>query len=624
MSNNVKIFVCYHKNTPIYKSECIIPIHVGKANTELELDMIKDNTGDNISERNASWCELTALYWIWKNVQADYYGLFHYRRFLNFKNKQDYSIFNEFDLDTINRYGWTDEEINKLCSQYDIISSPVWAIHPVGLPHLVETAYDFYIKDHFKKDLDIVIDLIKEKSPEIYPFAMKSLYSKEAFFGNMLIMKSSYFHKYCEWLFEILFEAEKIIDISQYDTYQKRIWGFLAERLANCYVEYLKSSFQNLKYTHLGMVYGVFDQKKYEVNNIIENIKQNKSASNNLLSGETINITFAIDNNYAKHCAGAIQSILDYANKKQKFNFFILCDKNFSNEIKLHFLEWENECIKIKFLEVDTSQFSIYPLNREHISIATYYRLGLHKILPKDIKKIIYLDADLVVLDNIYKLWNVEFDDNYLIGSPDEGGVTQNRRLNLSITHNYINAGICVMNIEKMRQTNLDHLFAESFYKNKEYIALQDQDILNIAFENKIKRVHCKWNVQSRFYKPYNELEYSYSFNEELEALLTPSIVHYSDREKPWQLHCSHPLKFYYEYYQSKLNLKFWEKFETKKTLDDILLYKKDKQSVQLKIVGKSTVYTFNFNGKIKRVFGKFAYKIVRKYFKLKLKYTNS
>ena len=86
MSNNVKIFVCYHKNTPIYKSECIIPIHVGKANTELELDMIKDNTGDNISERNASWCELTALYWIWKNVQADYYGLFHYRRFLNFKN----------------------------------------------------------------------------------------------------------------------------------------------------------------------------------------------------------------------------------------------------------------------------------------------------------------------------------------------------------------------------------------------------------------------------------------------------------------------------------------------------------------------------------------------------------
>ena len=83
---NIKIFVCHHKNSPFIKTNSLIPIHAGKANSNLELGIIGDNTGDNISERNGSWCELTVIYWMWKNVQADYYGLFHYRRFLNFKD----------------------------------------------------------------------------------------------------------------------------------------------------------------------------------------------------------------------------------------------------------------------------------------------------------------------------------------------------------------------------------------------------------------------------------------------------------------------------------------------------------------------------------------------------------
>lgn len=624
-TKDVKIFVCYHKNTPVFESECIIPIHVGKANSSVNLNMIGDNTKDNISDRNGSWCELTALYWMWKNVQADYYGLFHYRRFLNFNQiGGGYEVFTDFSDDNIQQFGWTDEKIRNVCSQYDILTSPVWGIHPVGLPNMLQTNYDFYDKEHFIKDLDIVIDLIKEKYPEIYPYALKSLYSKECFFANMMIMKKAYFNEYCEWIFDILFTAEKMVDISEYDSYQKRIWGFIAERLANCFLEYVRVRDTKLKYTSLGMVYGIFNKNQYDINEIITNVRKNKQESLDIVSNDEINIAFAIDDKYARHCASAIKSILDNANPNQKFKFFIICDKFFSNEIKLRLLDFENENIKIVFLNVNVSDFSIYPLNREHISIATYYRLGLHKLLPNDVNKIIYLDADLVVLDNICKLWNTDFEDNYIAGAPDEGGVTQMRRLGLPISHNYINAGICMMNIEKMRSINLDHLYAESFYRYENLISLQDQDILNIAFVNKIKRLHCKWNVQSRFYKDYNELEYAYSDNETKEAALTPSIVHFSDREKPWQLHCNHLLKFYYAYYQSLLDKTWYEEpnhqVEAKEVRDLISYNKLGNNHAELKMTINNKFYSFTFKHKWSRKMGKVVYNIVRAFFKCKKK----
>lgn len=549
----IKIFTCYHKEAPFFSSEIITPIHVGKALSNVELGIIGDNTGDNISHKNKSYCELTAIYWMWKNIDADYYGLFHYRRFLNFKSiGGGYDIFTEFSEENIRNFGWSDSQISSICEKYDVITSPVWNIHPVGLPNLQMTNYDFYAKEHFSKDLDIVIRIIKEKYPEIYPFALKSLYSKECFFANMMIMKREIFFEYCNWIFTILGEAEKEVDISNYDSYQYRIWGFIAERLSNCYLEYIKAIKKDLNYTGLGMVFGIFDKNKLSLQEIELNINKNRETSRDFLVDETVNIVFAIDNNYAKYCAVAIQSILDNVNINQKVKIFIVHDETFSEQNKALLKDNKSFNVFIEFLKVNLDDFLFYPLNREHISIATYYRLSLQKLLPKDVNKIIYLDSDIIVLDNIAKLWSTDLEDYYLAGSPDEGGILQIRRLGLPLSHNYINAGICLMNIAKMRTINLDHLYTETLYKNYDLITLQDQDILNIAFVNKIKRLHLRWNVQSRMYKQ-NELEYAYSYNELVEATKTPGIVHFSDRQKPWQSACQHTLKPYYKYYADKL-----------------------------------------------------------------------
>ena len=77
---NIKIAIAYHKPATILKGKNIFPLHVGKAISDVDLGIQGDNTGDNISEKNPLYCELTGIYWLWKNTTADYKGLMHYRR----------------------------------------------------------------------------------------------------------------------------------------------------------------------------------------------------------------------------------------------------------------------------------------------------------------------------------------------------------------------------------------------------------------------------------------------------------------------------------------------------------------------------------------------------------------
>lgn len=256
MSNlNVKICVCYHKASPVFKNDCFLPIWVGKriSNEPAWSDeVVGDDTMDNISHKNKSYCEFTAFYWMWKNLDADYYGLFHYRRFLNFNYPKvtDFRFY-EFNEETIQKYGWNEENVKAFCSQYDIITSPsIPSFHP-HLPGYKMTSYEQYALGHNSKDMNIVMEIIKEKYPEMHQFCWRWLHSRDIFFCNLLIMKKEYFHQYCEWIFDILFEAEKRIDISGYNDYQKRALAFLGGRLSNCFVAYLREKHPELKYRQL-------------------------------------------------------------------------------------------------------------------------------------------------------------------------------------------------------------------------------------------------------------------------------------------------------------------------------------------------------------------------------------
>ena len=265
------ILVCYHKfSTPIIASEILRPIIVGAANMgegakalqeklesklpkNLRLDggqqILLDSSGENISHLNPHFCELTAMYWAWKNVDSSYYGLFHYRRVLDLSEKAqhirtDYPIIVPDYRYNPKRYGLTNQNITKLLEQYDIILPQSYKNHNPSPCDEGLDNYEIYAKYHYAKDLDRIIELIKSRHPQMIEALEKVLFTKPPrwHIANVFIMRKDLYHEYCAWLFPLLFDLSKETDLSTYAPYQTRIYGFIAERLLNVWIEYKRQS----------------------------------------------------------------------------------------------------------------------------------------------------------------------------------------------------------------------------------------------------------------------------------------------------------------------------------------------------------------------------------------------
>lgn len=208
---DIRLYIAAHKEFTIpngvdLNEGMYIPLHVGKQGKS-SLGFIGDDTGEHISIKNDTYCELTGIYWIWKNISCDVVGLCHYRRyFLNngkILNKQD---------------------VCELMNQYDIVigNSSMSAYKNVS---------EHYAVKHHQEDLAVCKDVVRQLYPEYIQAFELCMNSNFMNIGNMMICRKNVFDAYCQWLFDILDELEKRIDVSNYDTYQKRVYGFLGERL---------------------------------------------------------------------------------------------------------------------------------------------------------------------------------------------------------------------------------------------------------------------------------------------------------------------------------------------------------------------------------------------------------
>lgn len=248
----IEIYVTYHKDAPLYKTDILVPIQGGRElhssqGKILETIMIGDNTGDNISELNDRYSELTVLYWIWKNSKADYVGLMHYRRFLNLAH-DDHNFTNH---DKFLYYGFTYQNITKLMQDADIIVARPEALN-VG-----KNLYEHYAKHHFKQDIDAIILYAKKKD-------MKTGQALDFYFHhadeynprNIFIAKKEVIDAYCAWLFDILAKTDDKLKTnhllmntsykwspSNWD-YQKRSPGFISERLFSFWVNFHKHEYK--------------------------------------------------------------------------------------------------------------------------------------------------------------------------------------------------------------------------------------------------------------------------------------------------------------------------------------------------------------------------------------------
>ncbi|GEA30040.1 DUF4422 domain-containing protein [Clostridium diolis] len=212
----MSIYIITHKAFEQPKDEGYRSLLVGAHRGHIFGDEY-DDSGENISEKNSNYCELTGLYWLWKNCKDEYIGITHYRRYFSnhFGNKK---ILSKKCVE------------NKL-KTYDII-----------LPfhqRIQQTIEENYCEESgYKKDLDLVEEIIGEQCPEYLKTYRKYMNGHDISFFNMMICKKEIYDDYCKWLFAILFEVEKRADLTGYNSYQKRIYGFMAERLLNVYVKH--------------------------------------------------------------------------------------------------------------------------------------------------------------------------------------------------------------------------------------------------------------------------------------------------------------------------------------------------------------------------------------------------
>lgn len=231
-SHNIKILVACHKPVEKIRNDDIyMPVHVGKAlHPELNLGFQGDDTGINISHKNETFCELTGLYWAWKNLKdVDYIGLCHYRRYFNFTESKN-----------IAETFFNPESREDRSKETDILRKHLLdnkVILP-GRDYFRVNLFEAYSHDHFRKDIVKTYDVIKSLNfPKEYSDAfISTLNNNRMATCNMFVMPWECFDEFCNFIFPVLFELERQTDLSGYDSYQKRIFGFISERLFNVFI----------------------------------------------------------------------------------------------------------------------------------------------------------------------------------------------------------------------------------------------------------------------------------------------------------------------------------------------------------------------------------------------------
>lgn len=210
--SNIKIIVATHKEYKMPQDEMYVPLLVGANKNKVKTIKNKDNTGDNISDKNPYYCELTGLYWAWKNLDTDYIGLAHYRR--RFKGKKQ-------DL--------SKEE----CEQYLQKAS---VLLPKKRNYVIETLYSHYQHTMYIGPLDKTGEIIAKKCPNYFEEFKNLKKRRSAHMFNMMIMDRKTLNEYCKWLFDILEELEKEKYKEKYDDFHARFYGRVSELLLDVWL----------------------------------------------------------------------------------------------------------------------------------------------------------------------------------------------------------------------------------------------------------------------------------------------------------------------------------------------------------------------------------------------------
>lgn len=542
---NIKIYVVCHKPSYVPENPYLYPIQVGTALSENKLEgMFHDNEGDNISDRNKTYCELTAQYWAWKNDDADYYGFFHYRRYFAFDpsitrdDEWGNIVYDRISDEAIKEIKLDPVSMKKIITQYDVISVKGRKYSQMQDEKSLMDVYHEYGVAPFqhRKDLDLTLKILKQKYPEFVETADEYMKSNVAHECNMFIMKKDIYQKYCAWLFDILFEAEKQIDTTWYSVEEYRVMGYLAERLCSIYYLYLKKQ-EGIKTFELPKT--LFQDTAPHA--VLEPVYK-----------EAVPVVLSANNRFSPYLDIMIRSMIANASEKRNYDIIILYnDISERNQRLIKSAANGKANISIRFARVceyfDAGKLFI----DQHLSVETYYRLIIPEIMP-NYHKILYLDCDMVADRDVAELYDLDL-KGAIIGAAKDIDVAGQLNLNqnnwqtyatetlgLDSPYDYFQAGVLILDLDGLRKTASSQKMIKLALSQS--FRCHDQDVLNIICKNKVTYIPQQWNTLMDWQEPGRsrmqilKMAPRKLFEEYSAARKQPYLIHYAGYQKPWDV----------------------------------------------------------------------------------------
>ena len=555
----VRIFVSAHKPVELFDSQVFQPVQVGASRTdERFIWALCDDEGGNISDLNPMYCELTTQYWAWKNVDADYIGFCHYRRYFDFsdtsheENAYGEVIDDYIDIVSQREYMLEDAHIRKVVKNYDVITTPVEDIRSyMGENSTIRSQYDAAPK-LFVEDLDRVIGILVARHPEYEQDAKAFLAGHTGRFCNMFIMKKQIFYDYCAWLFPLLEEFVASADMNLYSKEGLRTPGHLAERLLNIYLLHHERIGAGWKMKQLQCVHFTKPDRYY--------LPMALSCGND--NRPVIPVVFASDNNYVPMVTTTIYSMLRNASDAYRYDIVVLHEGiEWENQerMKAFFGQFENAGLQFCDVSRFVDQYEL-TTNNPHISNETYYRFLIQELLPY-YSKVLYLDSDLIVKGDVAELFSVDLGDNLLAAVRDVdycGNLNMKDGIRMRYTkevlgmrqpYDYFQAGVLVLNTKAMRKLHPMEKWLE-FASDDRYI-YNDQDILNAHCQGRVKYLDYDWNVMTDCFGRIGNV-FSFApcaiFDAFNDSRNHEKIVHYAGAQKPWKMMGCDRFDLYWEY----------------------------------------------------------------------------
>lgn len=276
-----------------------------------------------------------------------------------------------------------------------------------------------------------------------------------------------------------------------------------------------------------------------------------------------IRIVSACDDNYVQHLAVMLCSLLENTQKQSQIDINIIDGGILEeNKAKLDNFIYQKYHLNVNYLTIDARIYQDFPISY-HFTHTIYYRISIPLLFEHNVDKVLYLDSDIVIKDDVSKLWDIDLNNYFLaaVESPSFGDRYSD--LNMPEDSKYFNSGVLLINLEMWRKHNITETTIKFIQNHQDKIIWWDQDSLNSVLCNRWLLLPLRWNQQAYFFEKdqYQKNSHRPDF---LEAVENPAIIHFSSFHKPWEYINKHPYK--YEYFDY-LKLTPWKDFKPKVNL---------------------------------------------------------